>query len=200
MEKRPNNYFDGIPIHRSQIVILFIVVLAYFFDQMDNMVLGYVAPSVMKTFGITMQEFAPAQSLYFIGMMFGGIVAGLVSDKIGRRKAFMCGCSLFTIATILTPTGILWIYTKDAEIIEYGAIYLRWLIPTYSAFWARDPSASPICPKCFPPAIAPSGPASASDLDTLPYLSSVLSPHGSSPCRPKPGASCFTRECSASCR
>ena len=62
MEKRPNNYFDGIPIHRSQIVILFIVVLAYFFDQMDNMVLGYVAPSVMKTFGITMQEFAPAQS------------------------------------------------------------------------------------------------------------------------------------------
>lgn len=38
---------------------------------------------------------------------------------------------LFTIATILTPTGILWIYTKDAEIIEYGAIYLRWLIPTY---------------------------------------------------------------------
>ena len=71
MEKRPNNYFDDIPIHRNQMVILAILVLAYFFDQTDNMVVGYVAPSVMKTFGITMKEFAPAQSLYFIGKMFG---------------------------------------------------------------------------------------------------------------------------------
>lgn len=102
MEKRPNNYFDGIPIHRNQFVILAILVLAYFFDQTDNMVLGYVAPSVMKSFGITMQQFAPAQSLYFIGMMCGGIVAGLVSDKLGRRRAFLAGCFLFTFATLFT--------------------------------------------------------------------------------------------------
>lgn len=89
MKGRPNNYFDDIPIHRKQFCIMFIVVLAYFFDQMDGTVVGYVAPSVMKSFGITIQEFAPAQSLYFIGMMLGGIVAGFISDKIGRRKAFL---------------------------------------------------------------------------------------------------------------
>ena len=139
MEKRPNNYFDGIPIHRSQIVILFIVVLAYFFDQMDNMVLGYVAPSVMKTFGITMQEFAPAQSLYFIGMMFGGIVAGLVSDKIGRRKAFMCGCSLFTIATILTgftndiKTFTLFRVLTGFGVLGTGSICITYLSEVLSA-------------------------------------------------------------------
>lgn len=44
MEKRPNNYFDGIPIHRNQMVILAILVLAYFFDQTDNMVLATWPP------------------------------------------------------------------------------------------------------------------------------------------------------------
>ena len=37
----------------------------------------------------------------------------------------------FTLATIAVPGLIMKIYTPDAEIIDYGVIYLRWLIPTY---------------------------------------------------------------------
>ncbi len=37
----------------------------------------------------------------------------------------------FTIATLLTPQGIMKIYTADPEIVEYGALYLKWLLPTY---------------------------------------------------------------------
>lgn len=39
--------------------------------------------------------------------------------------------SAFTIATIAAPQMIMKIYTADSEIIEYGRIYLRWMIPTY---------------------------------------------------------------------
>jgi len=39
--------------------------------------------------------------------------------------------SAFTIATIVAPQLIMKIYTADAEIIDYGVLYLRWLIPTY---------------------------------------------------------------------
>ncbi len=42
-----------------------------------------------------------------------------------------CFAAVFTVATILFPEGIMRIYTSDAEIIHYGAIYLRWMIPTY---------------------------------------------------------------------
>lgn len=42
-----------------------------------------------------------------------------------------CFAALFTVATILFPEGIMRIYTSDPEIIHYGAIYLRWMIPTY---------------------------------------------------------------------
>ena len=38
---------------------------------------------------------------------------------------------IFTVATILAPTLIMRIYTNDNTIISYGAVYLRWMIPTY---------------------------------------------------------------------
>ncbi len=39
--------------------------------------------------------------------------------------------SVFTIATIAVPGLIMRIYTPDLPIIDYGVIYLRWMIPTY---------------------------------------------------------------------
>lgn len=39
--------------------------------------------------------------------------------------------SVFTIGTIAAPQLIMKVYTSDAEIINYGVQYLRWLIPTY---------------------------------------------------------------------
>ena len=116
-----------------------IIVLAYIFDQMDNMVLGYVAPSVMRSFGIGMQEFAPAQSLYFFGMMLGGIVAGVISDKFGRRKAFMLGCFTFSTATILTGmtdniyTFTLWRVITGFAVLGTGAISFTYLAETISS-------------------------------------------------------------------
>lgn len=49
-EKISNNYFDGIPTHRNQLLALMCVVFAYFFDQLDNNVLGFAAPSIMRSF------------------------------------------------------------------------------------------------------------------------------------------------------
>ena len=37
----------------------------------------------------------------------------------------------FTLMNILAPTWIMRIYTSEADIIDYGVIYLNWLIPTY---------------------------------------------------------------------
>ncbi len=39
--------------------------------------------------------------------------------------------SVFTVATIVAPKAIMLLYSAEQPIIEYGAIYLKWLIPTY---------------------------------------------------------------------
>ena len=46
-------------------------------------------------------------------------------------RFLMAFATAFTIATIVAPELIMRIYTPDEEIIAYGAIYLRWMIPTY---------------------------------------------------------------------
>ncbi|MDD6036800.1 MAG: MATE family efflux transporter [Lachnospiraceae bacterium] len=39
--------------------------------------------------------------------------------------------AVFTVATIFFPDLIMKIYSKETPIIEYGMIYLKWMIPTY---------------------------------------------------------------------
>ena len=39
--------------------------------------------------------------------------------------------AVFTVATVAAPSLIMRLYTPETEIIDYGVIYLRWMIPTY---------------------------------------------------------------------
>jgi len=38
---------------------------------------------------------------------------------------------VFTVATIAAPRLIMLIYSTEEDIIHYGIVYLRWMIPTY---------------------------------------------------------------------
>lgn len=61
-----------------------------------------------------------------------------MQDKHSLRKAvtimlrlcFVFGLA-FTLATVITPDGLMRIYTNDPEIIQAGASYFRWSIPCY---------------------------------------------------------------------
>ncbi len=52
------------------------------------------------------------------------------SVTIMLRLVLSFAC-VFTLATILIPNLIMRMYSPEADIIHYGVIYLRWLIPTY---------------------------------------------------------------------
>lgn len=63
-----------------------------------------------------------------------------MQDKESLKKAitimlrfcFVFSC-IFTLATVLCPELIMRIYTTEADIIDYGMLYFKWLIPTYFA-------------------------------------------------------------------
>lgn len=46
-------------------------------------------------------------------------------------RVCFCFGAIFTLVTILFPEGIMRIYSSESEIIHYGGIYMRWMIPTY---------------------------------------------------------------------
>ncbi|MBQ8401621.1 MAG: polysaccharide biosynthesis C-terminal domain-containing protein, partial [Clostridia bacterium] len=62
------------------------------------------------------------------GMKDGGSLKKTITIMLRFCLVF---ASVFTIATIAVPGLIMKIYTPDQPIIDYGVIYLRWMIPTY---------------------------------------------------------------------
>ena len=44
VKKIPNNYFDGMPVTGFHKIVFFIIMMAYFCEQMDNWNFGFIAP------------------------------------------------------------------------------------------------------------------------------------------------------------
>jgi len=78
-----------------------LVAMTIVFDGIDNQLLGIVIPTVMKEWGVARGAFAPVVALGYLGMMIGGLVAGLAGDRLGRRTALLGSMVVFGLMTIL---------------------------------------------------------------------------------------------------
>ena len=78
-----------------------LVAMTIVFDGIDNQLLGIVIPTVMKEWGVARSAFAPVVALGYLGMMIGGLVAGLAGDRLGRRTALLGSMVVFGLMTIL---------------------------------------------------------------------------------------------------
>ena len=77
-----------------------LVALTIVFDGIDNQLLGIVIPTLMAEWHVPRRAFAPVVSLGYLGMMVGGLVAGLIGDRIGRRAALLGSMILFGVLTV----------------------------------------------------------------------------------------------------
>ena len=76
VKKIPNNYFDGMPVTGFHKIVFFIIMMAYFCEQMDNWNFGFIAPALMHTWGLQMSDIGVVTLWYFIGMTAGGFFGG----------------------------------------------------------------------------------------------------------------------------
>lgn len=77
-----------------------LVAMTIVFDGIDNQLLGIVIPTVMAEWGVPRSAFASVVSFGYLGMMVGGLVAGFVGDRIGRRAALLGSMVVFGILTV----------------------------------------------------------------------------------------------------
>lgn len=132
--KRINNYFDCLPVTRTHKTLFFIIMLAYFFEQMDNWNFGFIAPQLVKTWGLTMADIGNINFWYFIGMTVGGLTGGFVSDIIGRRKTFLFSILLFSTMSVLNGlTSDLTIFTVSRALTGFGVFCLMVCSQAYIA-------------------------------------------------------------------
>lgn len=137
--RRVNNYFDGLKVTGMHKVIFFIIMMAYFFEQMDNWNFGFIAPAIFKSWGLGPAESNQAMAhivfWYFIGMTAGGFLGGIISDFIGRRKTFLFAILLFSTCSVINgmPIDNLTVFIAARSLTGFGVFCLMVCSQTYIA-------------------------------------------------------------------
>jgi putative MFS transporter len=128
--------------------------LVWMADAMQVLSIGFSAPSIAKTFGITVPQALQTGTLFFIGMLIGAFMFGRMADRIGRRPVLMIAVVIDAcagVASAFAPefTWLLFLrfltgigvggtlpvdYTMMAEFLP-SARRGRWLV-LLESFWA----------------------------------------------------------------
>jgi MFS family permease len=80
--------------------------LVWLADAMQVLSIGFSAPSIAKTFGLTMPQALQTGTLFFVGMLIGAFVFGRLADRIGRRPVLMMAVVIdacFGVASAFAP-------------------------------------------------------------------------------------------------
>ena len=78
-------------------MVSFFTVLTFVFDGFDIQGVAFVAPELLKQWGITRAALGPVLAAGLVGMAAGSLLLGPLGDRIGRRSA-MAGSLLIVAA------------------------------------------------------------------------------------------------------
>src|SRR6478672_1466147 len=75
--------------------LCFVIVLL---DGFDTAAIGFIAPSLIKEWGITRPALAPVLSAALFGLAAGALASGPLADRIGRKNVLTGSVLLFGLA------------------------------------------------------------------------------------------------------
>jgi AAHS family 4-hydroxybenzoate transporter-like MFS transporter len=93
---------DERPFGRYQLLVTGLCALIVFLDGFDTQAIGYVAPAIIKEFGVSRAALSPVFSASLIGLMLGALIGGPVSDRFGRRPVLLGGMVFFGAMSLAT--------------------------------------------------------------------------------------------------
>jgi putative MFS transporter len=99
---------DRLPLSRPHIALLFQGGLGYTFDGMDGAVVAFILPAAAAVFGLSRSEQGLLASSTLIGFLFGALAAGLLGDRIGRRRVMMYALALYAVASLVAALAPNW--------------------------------------------------------------------------------------------
>lgn len=89
--------------HRAAFLVTFLCWVIVVFDGYDLIVYGTVLPELLKEPGWQLNKSTAGLlgSLAFLGMLIGAVFAGVLADRLGRRRVILVSTAWFSVFTAL---------------------------------------------------------------------------------------------------
>ena len=88
------------PFSRYQWLIFALCLSIVLLDGFDTAAIGYIAPSLIKEWGVSKLDLAPVLSAALFGLAAGALGAGPLADLLGRKRLLVVSVSVFAIACL----------------------------------------------------------------------------------------------------
>jgi putative MFS transporter len=92
---------DRLPLSRPHYALLLIGGLGYTFDGMDSAVVAFLLPSAQQEWGLDNGQLGVIGSATPFGFLFGAVIAGLLGDRIGRKKVMMYALAFYATFSVI---------------------------------------------------------------------------------------------------
>jgi AAHS family 4-hydroxybenzoate transporter-like MFS transporter len=82
--------------------LCFLIVLA---DGFDTAAIGFIAPSLIKEWGVAKPALAPVLSAALFGLAIGALASGPIADRAGRKKVLVAAVLVFAVGALASATS-----------------------------------------------------------------------------------------------
>lgn len=79
------------------VVLCFLVVAL---DGFDAAIMGFIAPELVREWGVTKASLGPVMSAALIGVALGALIAGPLADRLGRKPVLVWAVAFFGLLTL----------------------------------------------------------------------------------------------------
>ncbi len=99
---------ERIPLSRPHYRLLAMGGLGLTFDGLDVAMLAFVLPSLTSQWHLSGFQVGLIGSSTLIGYLFGALGAGIVADRIGRRRVMMWALAVYSLSTLAAAAAPSW--------------------------------------------------------------------------------------------
>jgi AAHS family 4-hydroxybenzoate transporter-like MFS transporter len=91
---------DSFGVNKFTWRVFFLLGMAMVFDGYDYMIVSYTMPQISAEWALNKVQTGSLSSWSLFGLIIGGAMAGIISDKIGRRKTLTYSIAAYSLLTI----------------------------------------------------------------------------------------------------
>ena len=97
---------DRLPVTAFHRRMMWVLGFVFFFDMADINTLSFASPAIMKFWNIPVSTIALFSSATFAGMFVGSLLGGIVSDRMGRKKALLLTTLFYGAFSLLNAFAV----------------------------------------------------------------------------------------------